>query len=115
MGGGWIKISCWELFEDLLEAVQIDDRNTINILFTDRYRNEPRHAVQVLHAACGPFGHLGLVKELLQDPRIDPSAYNNTCIRNAWITQNFDVVDFLLRNKKVQEELFKHKQNKITH
>ena len=47
------------------------------------------------------FGHLEIVKILLQDSRVDPSAFNNYAIQWASENGHLEVVKFLLQDSRV--------------
>lgn len=49
-------------------------------------------------------GHLDLVRELLKDPSVDPSAEENYAIRWAAANGHVEVVRELLRHPKVNSE-----------
>jgi hypothetical protein len=50
-------------------------------------------------------GHLNVVKLLLKDPRVDPSAQGNWAIRRAYIYRYPDITKFLLKQPAVLKSL----------
>ena len=46
-------------------------------------------------------GHSEVVRELLKDSRVDPSAYDNSAIRGASMNGRLEVVRELLKDNRV--------------
>lgn len=55
-------------------------------------------------------GHLDVVKELMKDDNVDPSADDNFSIKNAYENGYFDVVDELLKDDRVLNKLGNEKK-----
>lgn len=71
------------------------------------------------------YGHMEIVKLLLEDKRVDPSSQNNFALRNALVIENIEIIilllsdyrvnptnfnfDKYLNNEKIKNLLFYHK------
>jgi hypothetical protein len=57
-------------------------------------------------------GYTEVVKQLLNDPRVDPSDFNNCCIGLARANGHKEVVKLLLSDKRVRDKLTEEEINK---